>query len=119
MVEKEDMTDFVKLTKETISKQILSPKINKTKIKLFVQVIIVCILYMCVANFLFPKPKPLPTTRCINGHLYHISYGGIFSSNNYIPLYDQSTNVPTLISCPDVEDEALLVEGEKVNEKRK
>lgn len=40
-VEKEDITNLVKLTRETISNQIISPKINKTKIKLFVQVIIV------------------------------------------------------------------------------
>lgn len=47
---------------------------------------------------------------CINGHLY---YGQIARYDLfYTPLFDARTNVPTLISCPDVEDGALLVKGD-------
>lgn len=53
--------------------------------------------------------------KCINGHLLYVStvhsYSGKTSSI-YTPVFDARTNVPTLISCPDVEDGALLVKGD-------
>lgn len=56
------------------------------------------------------------TVQCVNGHLYYISEVVAPSGRVafiYSPVFDARTNVPTLISCPDVEDGALLVKGEK------